>query len=280
MNGGFIEMAVTRIDSRLAWSPNLRELWDFRVLTLLLAYRHIRVRYKQAILGILWALLSPIAFTAIFLIFYQLIPVKASGDLPYVPVVYSGMIVWHLVNRALSDGGTSLTANASIITKLYFPRMIFPISAILAAIFDFLISFILLLGLLLWFGMPISSRILVAPVFIFWIAVLVFGATMWLSTIDCVFRDLRHALPLMLQLGMFVSPVAYITSAIVPERWMWLYEYNPLVAPLEGLRWAVIYGAPAVSPSAEMKSLVCTVLLLATGLVFFARMERTVVDRI
>lgn len=262
------------------WLPSFRELWRYRNLASLLAYRNIRVRYKQAFLGFLWVLLTPVAFTLIFVSFYRLLPVKAANDLPYVPVVYSGMIVWQFVSRCLSDAGTSLTSNSSIITKVYFPREIFPISAILAALFDFLVSFALLIGIVLWFDLQFSPRMLLACVFVAWVAVLSFALSLWLSAIDGVFRDLRHALPLVLQLGMFVSPVAYVAAAVIPEQWMWLYEYNPFVAPIEGFRWAMIHGAPLLSVSAAVKSIGVTIALLVTGAIFFARMERTIVDRI
>jgi lipopolysaccharide transport system permease protein len=271
-------MQTVEIDASSLWLPNFRELWDYRTLASLLAYRNIRVRYKQAILGFLWVLLTPTAFTLIFLFFYRLLPVKASGDLPYVPVVYSGMILWQFISRALNDGGTSLTSNANIITKVYFPREIFPISVILAALFDFLISFVFLLGVLLWFHLPIGPRVLIAPLFVLWISVVAFSVVLWLSAIDGIFRDLRHALPLVLQLGMFICPVAYITSAVVPAEWMWLYEYNPVVAPIEGFRWALIQGAPLMTASGAVKSIIVTIVLLVSGTVFFTRMERTIVD--
>ena len=273
-------MQTVEIDAHSPCLPNFRELWQYRNLALLLAYRNIRVRYKQAVLGFLWVLLTPAAFTLIFLFFYRLLPFKASGDLPYVPVVYSGMILWQFISRVLNDGGTSLTANANIITKVYFPREVFPISVIFSALFDFLISFALLFGILLWFDLPISPRVLIAPFFVLWISLFAFSAILWLSAIDGVFRDLRHALPLVLQLGMFVSPIAYITSAVVPSEWMWLYEYNPVVAPIEGFRWAVIQGAPFMTVSAALKSIFVTIVLLASGAIFFARMERTIVDRV
>jgi lipopolysaccharide transport system permease protein len=150
----------------------------------------------------------------------------------------------------------------------------------MSALFDFLISFALLVGILIWFRMPLQIEMFLAPVFILHMAIIVIAASLWLSAIDGIFRDLRHALPLLLQLGMFVSPVAYVSSSIVPENWQWVYEYNPLVGPLDGFRWALLYGAPAMSWSAESKSVIITMFFLITGLIFFARMERTIVDAI
>lgn len=258
----------------------LGELWRYRHLAMLLAWRHIKARYKQTALGLLWAVIVPVAFTTIFVIFFRLVPAQPTGSLPYVPSAFAGMIMWQLFTRGVSEGATSLTGNASLITKVYFPRIILPLAAVLSAIFDVLISFVLLAGVLIWFEMPLQPQMLLAPLFLLQVVLIVIAFSLWLSAIDGMFRDLRHALPLILQLGMFVSPVAYTTSAIVPQKWVWLYEYNPLVAPLEGFRWAMLQGAPMVSASAEIKSLVITAVLLVTGLVFFAVMERTIVDRV
>jgi lipopolysaccharide transport system permease protein len=259
---------------------NFGELWQYRHLAMLLAWRHIKARYKQTVFGLLWAVIVPVAYTLIFVVFFRLIPAQPVGNLPYVPSVFAGMILWQLFTRGVSEGATSLTANASLITKVYFPRIILPLAAVLSAIFDVLVSFVLLAGVFVWFGIPIQPQMLLAPLFVLQVVMIVIALSLWLSAIDGMFRDLRHALPLVLQLGMFVSPVAYTTAAIVPQKWTWLYEYNPLVGPLDGFRWALLQGAPAVSASAEAKSLAITAVLLVIGLVFFARMERTIVDRV
>jgi lipopolysaccharide transport system permease protein len=256
------------------------ELWQYRNLAALLAWRHIKSRYKQTAFGLLWAVITPVAFTLIFVLFFRLVPVQPAGNLPYVPSAFAGLVLWQLFTRGVTDGATSLTANASLITKVYFPRIILPLAAVLSALFDVLVSLILLAGVLVWFQVTPQFSMLLAPVFIGQVALTVLAVSLWLSAIDGIFRDLRHALPLILQLGMFVSPVAYTTSAIVPEEWRWLYEFNPLVGPLEGFRWALLQGAPTVHLSAEVKSLAVTAALLVAGVLFFARMERTIVDRV
>jgi lipopolysaccharide transport system permease protein len=258
----------------------LGELWSYRHLVALLALRQIKARYKQTALGFLWAIIVPIAFTTIFVLFFRLVPAQPSGDLPYVPVAFAGMLIWQFFSRGVSDAGTSLTSNANLITKVYFPRTILPIAAILSALFDAVISFALLVLVLIWFGTGASWQILLMPLFILQLVVLVLASSLWLSAIDGIFRDLRHALPLLLQLGMFVSPVAYTTSALVPPDWQWLYEFNPLVAILEGFRWAMIPGAPALSAAVETKSLLMTAIMFVSGAIFFARMERNIVDSV
>src|ERR1700737_1170969 len=266
---------VYEISPSVLHAFQLGELWQYRHLATLLAMRHIRARYKQTVFGLLWAIIVPVAFTTIFVVFFRLVQVQAAGNLPYVPSAFAGMVMWQLFTRGVSEGATSLTSNASLITKVYFPRIILPLAAILSALFDMLISFALLVGLLVWYRITIQEHMVLAPFFVLHLVLLVFAISLWLSAIDGVFRDLRYALPLILQIGMFVSPVAYTTSAIVPEKWRWLYDLNPLVGPLDGFRWALLQGAPALDWSAEFKSLALTAFLLATGLFFFARMERT-----
>ena len=267
-------------------SPNtlnafrLGEFWRYRHLAILLALRQIKARYKQTALGLLWAVIVPVAFTTIFVLFFRVVAVQPSGNLPYVPVAFAGMLIWQLFSRGISDAGTSLTSNANLITKVYFPRVLLPFSAIFSALFDAAISFVLLVLVLVWFGTGTGWQVVLAPLFVLQLIALILASSLWLSAIDGIFRDLRYALPLLLQLGMFVSPVAYTTSALVPENWLWLYEFNPLVAILEGFRWSMMSNAPAVSLSAEVKSLAMIATMLVSGAIFFARMERTIVDSV
>ena len=268
------------VDSRDSFSLGLMELWRYRHLAALLAYRNIRVRYKQALLGLLWALLVPIAYAVVFYTFFHLAPVNVSGDLPYLPVVFVGTIIWQFFSRVIQEGGTSLAANAHIISKVYFPRAVLPLSCVLAALFDLMISSATLVGLLIFNGILIGWGALLAPLYVLWIAALAYGLSLILAAVDAVFRDLRHAMPILLQLGMFVSPVVYTTTSLVPQHWRWLYDLNPLVAPLEGLRWALIPRAPAVDVVLSAQSLAITLVLLTLGSILFSRIERTVVDRV
>jgi lipopolysaccharide transport system permease protein len=258
---------------------DLGELWRYRHLVFLLALRNLRARYKQTALGVLWAILAPVGFTLIFVIFFRIVPVNATGSVPYVPAVFAAMVIWQFFSRALLDAGSSLAANSNLITKVYFPRLALPISALLAALCDFFVSCLILAALLVMFGIWPGTRLLAAPFVVAYLFVLGLGFSLWLSAIDGLWRDLRHALPLLLQLGMFVSPVAYVTGALVPERWRNLYEWNPIVAPIEAFRWAVL-GGEAPSGAALLKSTVIAIVLLTTGMVFFARIQRTIVDRI
>jgi lipopolysaccharide transport system permease protein len=258
---------------------DLGELWRYRHLVLLLALRNLRARYKQTALGFLWAILAPVGFSVIFVVFFRIVPVNAAGSIPYLPTVFAGMVVWQFFNRALVDGGSSLTANSNLITKVYFPRLALPISALLAALCDFLVSCLILSILVVAYGLWPGARLIAAPFVVAYLFILGLGFSLWLSAIDGLWRDLRHALPLLLQLGMFVSPVAYVTGALVPERWRNLYEWNPMVAPIEAFRWAVL-GGEAPSGGALLKSGIVVAALLISGTIFFVRIQRTIVDRI
>jgi lipopolysaccharide transport system permease protein len=285
-------VATQRPDSGLSGKPvynitpgslnafRLDELWRYRHLIALLALRQIKARYKQTVFGLLWAIIVPVAFTAIFVLFFRLVDSDPSGSLPYVPTAFAGLLMWQFFSRGVTDGSTSLTANSNLITKVYFPRAVLPLAVVCSALFDAGISFILFVLLLVWYGTGWQWEMLLMPVFVLQMVALVIASSLWLSAIDGMFRDLRHALPLLLQLGMFVSPVAYTTAGLVPAKWQWLYEFNPLVAVLEGFRWSMVPGAPAVAFSAELKSLTVIAVMLVTGAVFFARMERTIVDSV
>jgi lipopolysaccharide transport system permease protein len=271
---------VHEIAARRRWMADIAELWQFRHLVLLLALRSIRVRYKQTILGLLWAVIAPVAFTSIFVLFFQLVPVRPSNDLPYVPTVFAGMVLWQFFSRGLTEAGVSLTANSNLITKVYFPRMALPLSAIVASLADVLINMVLLGVLLAWYGIVPTGKILLAPLFVGQVFVLVLACGIWMSAIDGLFRDFRHALPLLLQLGMFVSPVAYTTAALVPQQWYWLYALNPMVSPLEGFRWSLMASAPPPDLGMLAVNIAVTLLLLLSGTMFFARVERLIVDHV
>jgi homopolymeric O-antigen transport system permease protein len=269
---------VYEVAARRIWFLDVAEVWLYRHLAVLLAWRSVRIRYKQTVLGLLWAVVTPVAYTALFVLFFGLLSVQASEGLPYVPTAFAGIILWQFLTRGLIGAGASLTQNANLITKVYFPRAVLPIAAAASAVTDLLINLVLLTTLLLWYGMPVGFQILLAPLFVLQTFVLVVGLGFWLSAVDGLFRDVTHAVPLLLQIGMFISPVVYTTGALVPGRWYWLYQLNPMVVPLEGFRWSVIAGAPAPNGIALIISLGVTFAFLCSGAMFFSRVERKIVD--
>jgi lipopolysaccharide transport system permease protein len=273
-------VASYKIAAGYSWFVDIAELIRYRHLVLLLAWRGVQVRYKQTVLGLLWALVTPVAFTLIFVLFFRLVPVKPSDNIPYVPATFAGMILWQLFSRGATEAGTSLSANANLITKVYFPRVTLPIAAAMSALVDFFVTAVLLAAILAWYQIPFTLSLLVAPVFVLQVFVLSTALGMLLAAIDGLFRDLRHAVPLLMQLGMFISPVAYTTNALVPRNWQWLYMLNPMVAPIEGFRWALLPGAVAPGITEIAVSLLVTLALVATGSVFFARVEHKIVDMV
>ena len=270
--------SVHKIGAPRQWTIELGEIWDCRALMLLLAWRSIRVRYKQTIVGFLWAVIGPVGFTLMFALFFSLVPVRPSDDLPYVPTAFAGLMLWQFFSRGVTDAGVSLTANANLITKIYFPRVILPLAAAISSVMELVITSFLLVGLLVWYGVPVGAQILFAPLFVVQVFILVVAFSLWLSAIDGLFRDLRHALPLLLQFGMFISPVAYTTNALIPGKWQWLYKLNPMVAPIEGFRASVFPGANGVSGMDILISIFVTGVIFVLGAVFFARVERKIVD--
>jgi len=268
------------ISDRAPWRVDVAELWRYRHLVWLLAWRSIRIRYKQTVLGLLWAVVAPLAFTVIFFAFFRIVSVRPTGGLPQAPVMFLGLILWQLFSRGLTEASVSLTNNSGLITKVYFPRLALPLAAVVSSLADFAITLVLLAALLLWYAVPLSPHVLLAPLFVLHMLALTLGCGLWLAAIDGFFRDLRHAIPLLLQLGMLVSPVVYVTSSLVPEKLRTLYDLNPLVAPLEGFRWSLLVGAEPPEAAMIVKSVAITIVLLFTGMVFFNRVERSVIDRV
>lgn len=271
---------IRYIDNRAKWWPDSQELWASRNIIYMWAKRNIKARYKQAALGVLWAVLTPVAFTLAFVWFFHAAAANASGGLPAVPSALAGLILWQFFSRGLLDGASSLAGNANIISKVYFPRIVLPLAAVASALFDFCVSLLLLVAIFVYYSVPVGPQLLVMPVFIAWVATIVLALSLWLSSIDAYFRDVRHALPILLQIGMLLTPAAYVSSSLIPKEWLWVYSLNPLVGPIEGFRWATIVGAPFPSSVALVSSLCFTTVGLITGLVFFSITERSVVDRV
>lgn len=219
----------------------------------------------------------------VYIDFYSVVPAGADPSIQR-PTLRADCIcrhdLWQLFSRGLTDASVSLTGSANLITKVYFPRLALPLSAVVASFFDFVVNLLLLAVLLAWYEIVPTEKIVLAPLFAAQTFVLVLACGIWMSAIDGLFRDVRHALPLALQLGMFVSPVAYTTGALVPHQWYRLYALNPMVSPLEGFRWSLLAGAPAPDTLTLAVNIGVTLLLLVTGTIFFARVERLVVDHV
>ncbi len=255
---------------------DLRELWAYRELIYFLTWRDIKVRYKQTAIGVAWAVLQPVAMMVVFTLFFGQMAQMPSEGVPYPLFVLAGLVPWQLFARALSESSSSLVTDQRLITKVYFPRLIVPLSTVLAAIVDLLIALALLLIMMPIFGVWPDVRIVALPVFVLLLVVTALGVGFWLSALNVEYRDVRYVVPFLTQFWLFVTPVIYPTSE-VPAGWQFVYALNPMVSAVEGFRWSLL--GIGEGPSAVMAiSAAMALLLFLTGIVWFRRLERTFVD--
>jgi lipopolysaccharide transport system permease protein len=255
----------------------LAELWDFRELLYFLTWRDVKVRYKQTLLGATWAVLQPLFAMLIFTIFFgYLAGISAqTGGIPYPLFAYAGLLLWTFFANAISNGGNSLVNSAHLITKVYFPRMIVPVAAVAAGLVDLAIAFLLLVVLMLYYGVGLTWGLALLPLYALLLTALAAGMGTWIAALNVKYRDVRHVLPFLIQLWMFVSPVIY-PSSFVPEKWRWVLELNPLTGIIEGFR-AALFGR---DPNWRAIGIACAVTagVLAFAVVFFRRTERRFAD--
>jgi lipopolysaccharide transport system permease protein len=242
----------------------------------ILVWRDVTVRYKQTLLGIAWAMFQPIATMLIFTAVFSVMGKIPSDGSPYPVFLYAGLLPWFYVSQALSRGGSSLVGESSLINKVYFPRLILPLAATIAPLVDLLLAFVAFIGLMAWFDVMPTWRILFLPLFAGLAAIITLSGGLWISALYVKYRDVGHILPMFIQLWMFVSPVLYPVSK-VPESWRGLYALNPVVSVVEGFRWALIPGFQVDFP-VFLPSLGIVFVVLVGGLIYFRSMERTFAD--
>jgi lipopolysaccharide transport system permease protein len=272
-----IEPRIVRIAPLRGSLPSdLRELWEHRQLLSFLVWRDIKVRYRQSLLGAGWAILQPFLIMVIFSILFGRVAKLPSDGIPYPVFYYSALLPWTYFATALTQATNSLVNNQALVKKVYFPRMILPIVGVLSGLPDLGLSFVVLVAMLFVYGVVPGVGILLLPVFVLTTTLTALSLGLWLSPLNAMYRDIRHAVPLAIQVGMFASPVVY-PSSLVPEAWRWLYRLNPMAGVIEGFRWALLSGArpPDVW---LLASGVAAVALLIGGVLFFRRIEGTVVD--
>ncbi|AFY30877.1 ABC transporter permease [Calothrix sp. PCC 7507] len=254
-----------------------KDLWRYRELFYFLAWRDILVRYKQTAIGIAWALIRPFLTMVVFtVVFGQLAKLPSQGA-PYPILVFSAMLPWQFFSNSLSECSNSLISNSNLISKVYFPRLIVPTSAVVVSFVDFMISGIILLGLMAWYNFVPSWRILTLPLFIAIAFAASMGAGLWLASLNVKYRDFRYIVPFIVQFGLYVSPVGF-SSSIVPEKWRLLYSLNPIVGVIDGFRWAILGGDSKLYLPGFVLSLGLVALLFASGIWYFRKMERTFAD--
>jgi lipopolysaccharide transport system permease protein len=254
----------------------LGDLWNYRELFFFLAWRDIKVRYKQTALGAAWAILQPVLTMGLFTVLFGVFLKLPSGGVPYPVFVFSALLPWQLFAYALTQSSESLVADRNLITKVYFPRLVVPLSSVAAGLMDFAISFVILLILMLVFRIPITIRLLALPAFLLLALLSAMGVGLWFSALNVQYRDVRYALPFLAQFWFFATPIAY-SIEIVPQQWRLLYSLNPMTGVVEGFRWALLGTNYAVGPMVLVSSLVVLVIFML-GLVYFNRMEDRFAD--
>jgi lipopolysaccharide transport system permease protein len=266
-----------KIEPSAGWrSLNLGEIWPYRELLYFLTWRDIRVRYKQTILGAAWAILQPLVTMILFTIIFGVFARLPSQGIPYPLFTYTALLPWQLFSYALSQSSSSLVADKNLITKVYFPRLIIPVSSILSGVFDFAIAFPLWLILMLIYRIPWTWRILTLPIFIFLALLTALAVGLWLSALNVKYRDVRYTLPFLTQFWMYATPIAY-SATIVPEQWRWLYSLNPMTGVVEGFRWALLGTANSLGLSFVI-SIIATLIIFTGGIIYFKRMEDSFAD--
>jgi len=256
----------------------LDAVWSYRELLIVLVYRDIQVLYKQAALGIAWAIIQPVFAVIVFSVIFGRFAQMPSDGIPYPVFAFAAVLPWTYFAEAVRRGGTGLVSDSDLVRKVYFPRLIIPLAGVIAPLLDFLIAFVILLGVMIWFGVMPSWRLLAVPPLLAIAALLALAIGLWLGPINVRFRDVKHTLPFMLQVWMYATPIVYPLS-IIPAEWRWLYSLNPMVGVIEGFRWAV-FGQGNPNLVAVGISLVVIGLLLIGGLMFFKRMEQSFADLI
>ena len=257
---------------------NLGEIWKYRELTYFLTWRDLKVRYKQTVLGASWAVLQPFLTMVVFSVFFGSLLNVPSEGVPYPIFSYTALLPWGVFAKALNDAGRSLVANRSMITKIYFPRMVIPLASEISGLVDFAIAFVVLLVMMWYFKIPPTTNIWTLPIFLLLAMVTALGVGLWLSALNVLYRDIGYIIPFLTQLWFYLTPIVYPASQ-VPEQWQTLYALNPMVGVVEGFRWALLGTSTTPGPMVAVSSVVAF-LMLVSGMFYFRRMERTFADTV
>jgi lipopolysaccharide transport system permease protein len=256
-------------------SIGLKELWEYRELLYFLTWRDIKVRYKQTALGAAWAIIQPVFMMLVFSLFFGRLAKVPSDGIPYPIFTFCALLPWQLFAHALTESSNSLVANERLITKVYFPRLVVPISAVLGGLVDFAIAFVILLLMMFYYGIVPTAAVVALPGFILLAIMTALGVGLWLSALNVQYRDVRYTINFLIQFWLFATPVAY-SSSIVPEKWRALYGLNPMAGVVEGFRWALLGNKP---PGALLwVSVASVIVLLIGGLYYVRRMEQQFAD--
>jgi len=259
---------------------NLRDLWTYRELVYFMVWRDVKVRYKQTMLGAAWAIIQPVMTMIVFtFLFGRIAKLPTDNNIPYPIFSYTALLPWGLFVAALNQASRSLTSNQNMVTKIYFPRLVLPLASILSGLVDFVIAFVILIGLMIYYGVTPSINALWAlPLFLLLAIIAAMGVALWLAAINVQYRDVNYALPFMTQFWLFITPVAY-SSNLISDKWQLIYSLNPMAGVVNGFRWALL--GTNTGPGPEMAvSVVISIIILIGGLFYFRNMEKTFADTI
>jgi lipopolysaccharide transport system permease protein len=271
------QLRRTVIQPVTAWfGINLKELWEYRELFWILALREVQLRYRQTILGVAWVILQPLITTAIFTVVFGVLMKTQSDNVNYVLFAFVGLLPWSVFSQSLQRAGISLTREIRLITKIFFPRIIIPISNAASTLVDFLVSFLLLVILLFIYKIPLSINMLTIPILLLFTMLLSIGVGIVFAALNVYYRDFTYVLPFVIQVWMYASPLAY-SSKLIPQSWTWVYDLNPLVGIINGFRWAIL-GTTDFPLKSLIYSIVASIIILIIGLALFRRLERSFAD--
>ena len=258
---------------------NLRDLWVYRELVVFMIWRTLKVRYKQTMLGAAWAVIQPLMTMIVFNFIFGNVAKVPTDNIPYPIFSYTALLPWGLFTNALNQASRSLTANQNMVTKIYFPRLVLPISSVLAGLVDFAIAFVILIGLMFYYHVTPAWNVLwTLPFFLLLSIIVALGVSLWLSAINVQYRDVNYALPFLTQFWLFITPVAY-SASVISDKWQLVYSLNPMAGVVNGFRWALL-GSGSGPDLALWISIIISLVILVSGLIYFRNMERTFADTI
>jgi lipopolysaccharide transport system permease protein len=258
---------------------NLYDLWVYRELVFFMIWRDIKVRYKQTLLGAAWAVLQPFLTMVVFTVFFGNLAKVPSDGVPYPIFTYTALLPWQLFSKALQDAARSLVSNRHMITKVYFPRLVLPLSSIIAGLVDFAIAFVVLLGMMVFYKTPLRWEMLTLPLFLILALITALGVGLWFSALNVLYRDIAYVMPFLAQFWMFITPVVYPAS-MIPAKWSFIYYLNPMTGVVEGFRWALLGTVSTLPTMMVVLSVVISFVILITGVFYFRRMERLFADMV
>lgn len=268
---------VLKIRPSKGWSRiNIGEMWEYRELLYFFAWRDLKVRYKQTVIGAAWAVLQPVLLMVVFTLFFGQVAGIPTYGVPYPIFSYAGLLPWGLFATGLAVGGMSITANQALITKVYFPRILLPASTVIAALVDFAIASVVLVALMLYYGRVPTLAAIALPLFLLLAIITSLGVAFWLSALDARYRDIHYTIPFLTQFWLFATPIIYPPSS-VPAAFQWIYSLNPMVGVIDGFRWA-LFGPPFAFDATSWLSVIVALTLFVSGAFYFARVEKTLPD--